>query len=260
MKRLSPGEKQVWETPLDDHLMRTGATDVWDAIFTCFVDYRNADPEHKIQLLRDKGVSASVPQPRVSDWIQSFRDVLYLKHQTNNKDFDYKLFFKLLSLRFLELELMTFLAETLLDDTTEETFRKEVIEKTNMLAEYRLKKKAKEFKMEDVQDSIDRVLDDLLNETFGPILPCEEIQQLSETIGYSVLCIDQEGRILFDSCKFEDESCETIIICRLPDGFESIGRFSLTKDGHKRLSRLFSSGDKFLVKLREVADLNREKV
>lgn len=257
---LAPGEKQVWDTPLDDHLMRTGSTSIWDAVLTPFAEYRNADDETRQNILKDKGISGTTPKSTVSDWISAFRTHLYDLHQ-NKFDTDYKLFFKLLSLRFLELELLTFLTESLPEDTTRQTFENEVREKTNMLAEYRLQKKAREFKLEDVQDSIDRVLDELLDATFLPVIPEEELQRLSDRIGYFVLCIDPEGEVLFDS-KHDSEpgfSKETIVVCRFPTGFESIGRFSPTKDGHKRLSRLFPSDDVFLQKLREV-DLNTENL
>lgn len=253
MELLRPGDKQIWETELDSNLMRTGCKDIWDAVFTCFTNYRNATEDEKKQILSEKQAYISKKE-NVEDWINSFRSVLYAT--TGRKDNDTEIFFNLLSLRFIEKELLKYLYTSLPPETTKEQFCEEVLDKTLLLAEYRLKKKANEFTLEDVQDSIEHVVKDVLEEALESPLPIDDLYRVSKNIGYHIVLINGDGDILFDS-KEEDDYLETILVLVLENGYESLGRYSVIKGNQKKLSRLFPCDDPLLEKLR--SDLNRKE-
>ena len=200
MEILNPGEKKKWETNLDENLMRTGCTDLWDSIFCCFGNYRNATKEEKKNIIVEKYPDAfSKTQPEnLTEWISKFRLSLYETNEDRNTD-NKKIFFTLLSIRFLELELFPYLKTSLEETITKEEFKQEVEEKIMLLAEHRLKKKAKEYTLEDIEEVIHEVLKELFELTFFPTFSDQDLLEMSDRLGYDILVLSDRERVLFDS-------------------------------------------------------------
>lgn len=257
METLKIGEKKDWATSLDPQLMRTGCKNLWDAVFMCFANYRNLSEEEQLRMIEEKGVIIKSSEKNVKDWVEKFRFLLY-ETSKNQDDPDNKLFFTLLSLRFLELELFPFLHESIPEDISKKSFQQEIEEKVLLLAEYRLKKKAKEFNLSDVEESIHIILEKIFTQLWEDPLPEGDLNNVSKNLGVHILCISSDQTILFDSFEKNTEIFqENIVVLVHENSFDSVGRCTTTRNGHKKLSRLFGYEDPFIVALRK-SHLNNE--
>lgn len=253
MEKLSPGEKKEWiSCSLDPHLMRTGSQDLWDAIFVCFAKYRNAPVDEKEEFKQDHG--AICTEKESSEFLPSFREKLYQQYK-EQEDTNTKIFFQLLSLRFLELELFPYLQGWVQENTpTLEEFQQEVVDKTLLLAEHRLRKKAKGIEFSDVEESLRSVLQILLEPSSSSFDLSEALLPVAQKIRHHILCLSPNEEVLFDTLsELSDQTfTDTIIILNIEkDEFESIGRYSFTREGTKKLSRIFSIEDPLLLKCRK---------
>lgn len=260
MEVLQRGQKQQWKSSLDENLMRTGCNSLWDSVFCCFGNYRSASEEEKLRIIQDKQPDAFSEEEddssleSTTDLVQSFRKALY-DIASGKPDKDQKIFFAVLSLRFLEMELFPYLKEELDEEISRDDFKTEIQEKVMLLAEHRLKKKAKELSLEDVEEPILNVLHSLFQTIFSSFsLPEQKLSDLAQEVGYNIIVLSGEDEVIYDSFLSDEEANkykDTIVVRMDTEGnFESIGRLSSTKDGNKKLSRIFVFDDSFIQKLR----------
>lgn len=255
MEVLSRGEKREWEgNTLDEHLMRSGCVDLWDAVFTSFSWYRELKTREKQQAEIQKRLGDMTGE--LKDWVNRVRNELYYRHTQSieSEDTDLKIFFNLFSLKILEASFLPFLRE-LNPEFTKDQFCEETRKAVLSIAEYRLKKKARDVSFDEVKDPVLRVFEEILKAAFDQSrgdIPDEYLIKAGEELEHNLILISPEEKVLFDTRQLipDSEFWDNILVLVLPTGYESIGRISFTRDGHKKLSRIFPFDDPVIVHLR----------
>lgn len=250
METLGPRQKQEWKSTLDDHWIRTGGHDLWDAVFMAFRDYRDASPSSQMEMIRQKtGIRQQQPS-------QGWVDVFYEK-MSDASAVDKEGFFYLIPLRMISSEIIPytkkFIAEN--NEIGMDQLQEEIIDKCILLAEYRQQKKNIQKTTSDIQDDVKGFLTTI----FKSMQPFsyDEIQEAMVNIGNQLIMISPQQEILFDSKTWKDgmedgEYQDVIIVLSHPDGTcDSVGRYSFTKDGHQKISRLFHYDDDVVDALRK---------
>lgn len=251
METLGPRQKQEWKSNLDDHWIRTGGHDLWDAVFMAFRDYRDASPSSQTEMIRAR--TGLHPRPS-HGWVDVFyQKVVDASASVDNDGF----FFNLLPLRMVSSEIIPYTKNFITENTDLEIdqLEEEVMDKCLLLAEYRQQKK-------NIQKTADEVREEVvgfLTNIFKSIQPFsyDEVQQAMVEIGHQLIIISPQQDILFDSKTWKDgveggDYQDVVIVLSHPDGtYDSVGRYSFTKDGHQKISRLFHYDDDVVDALRK---------
>jgi hypothetical protein len=262
MEVLGLRERKEWESVNHPRLLRTGCTDVWDAIFWSIREYRDADTPRRLELIRK--YTRMDPQKRMS--VERIKrvceDILrdsQEEEDEENENEDRDMFFSLFSRRLLETELFPFMMEYIENESSDWTrIREEMMDKSNLLAEYRLKKLAKKTggstTIEEVAPMIKRYLGSRFDTEAGAV-SYDTIWEACLMLDYHVLILSSEEKLLFDSYTWKEipesdfREC-IIILSHVEGGYESIGVYSFTKDNHQKISRLFGHDDELVMALR----------
>jgi len=268
-------------------MIRTGCRNIWDAIFWVFRDYRELDTETKQEnKIREKTGLEVKNNKNVVEQMDEVKAILQRDYaETEAEDDDEnemdedtvnrRVFFSLLNMRLLETELYPYLEDFVKNRASKcewKEVQEEWLEKSFLLAEYRVEKKMnkkgispKKEDMEKVRDSIEQYL---LNRF--PSDPCspsyDRIQQACGQMGYNVILISPSEKVLFDSLTWKDGGedknidssfMDNILILAHPDGsYESLGTFSYTKEGLQKITRIFSAESDIICYLRREMELS----
>lgn len=257
MEQLEPRQKQEWKTGLDDHWIRTGCNDLWDAVFIAFREYRDAPPSLQMEMIRNK---TSIDPFPMEKWVLDFHEKFQEKYlERADMDKEQRVFFNLLPLRLVSTEIVPYIQKYIANNnkTTKGQLQEEIIDKCIILADYRQKKKGLDKTPDEV---VHLVYDYITNNIFNEIQQTsyELIQQAMKNIGHHLIIISPEENVLFDSKTWgggvgEDNFYQDVIIVLAhPDNtYDSVGRLSYTKDGHQKISRLFHYDDDIVESLRK---------
>lgn len=254
MERLEPRQKQEWKSGLDDHWLRTGCLDFWDAVFIAFRDYRDASPEKQQQIVKER---TNIPQSPSEEWISSLHHRLQQVYE--DKDEEDEMFFYLVPMKLISSDIVPYL-KNYVNSCGELTFsdlHTEIIDKCFLLADYRQKKKNKFLK--ETTEELRSFLQQYLLGICNTVLPFsyETLQRAMENMEHQLMILSSQEEVLFDSKTWGDgiegqDYQDVILVLAHPDGrFDSIGRLSYTKDGHQKISRLFHYDDPVIEALRE---------
>jgi len=265
MEVLGLRERREWESVNHPRLLRTGCADVWDAIFWSIREYRDADAPRRVELIRK--YTRMDPQKRMSmermkrvcgDMLKELQDANHEDEENENEDRD--MFFSLFSRRLLETELFPFMMEYIENESTDwKMIREEMMDKSILLAEYRLKRLTKKsggstITIEQIAPMIKRYLGSRFDTEAGAV-SYDTLWEACLMLDYHVLIMSSEERLLFDSHTWKEipdsdfREC-VIVLSHVEGGYESIGVYSFTKDNHQKISRLFGHDDELVVALR----------
>lgn len=256
MESLEPRQKQEWKTALDDHWIRTGCHDLWDAVFIAFREYRDASPSTQADMIKKKTEIDCSPS---EEWFQAFYQRFQEKYVDRaDTDSSHRLFFQLLPLKLFASEMVPYIMNFIQQNTnlTMEQVHDEIIDKCVILADYRQKKKHLELPFEQVRQLVRDYLVDIL---FKDILQFsyDKIQEAMINLEHQLIIISPHEKVLFDSKTWGDgardgEYQDVILVLAHPNNtYDSIGRLSYTKDGHQKISRLFHYDDDIIETLRQ---------
>jgi len=256
MESLQPRQKQEWKTAVDDHWIRTGCHDLWDAVFIAFREYRDATPSAQADMIKKK--TQINPSPS-EEWLHAFYKRFQEKYVDRaDMDASQRMFFQLLPLKLFSSEMMPYLQKYIQDhpDITMEQFHVEIIDKCVILADYRQNKKHLDMLMEQVRQLVGEYLSDVL---FKDLLQFsyDKIQEAMANLEHQLIIISPQEEILFDSKTWGEgvssgDYQDVILVLAHPDNtYDSIGRLSYTKDGHQKISRLFHYDDDIVETLRK---------
>lgn len=254
MEPLEPRQKQEWKTAADDHWIRTGCHDLWDAVFIAFREYRDATPSAQADMIKKKTQIEPTP---TETWVHAFYQRFQEKYlDRSDADASQKIFFQLLPLKLFSSEMMPYIQNYLHPDLTMEQLHEEIIDKCAILADYRQKKKNLSMSSEEVRQLI---RDYLVNVVFKDLCPLsyDKVQEAMVHLEHQLIIISPQEEILFDSKTWGEgvsggDYQDVIIVLAHPDNtYDSIGRLSYTKDGHQKISRLFHYDDDIVEALRK---------
>jgi len=253
MENLEPRQKQEWKTAVDDHWIRTGCHDLWDAVFIAFREYRDASPSSQKEMIRSR---ANIDISPSGEWVDGFFEKLKESHEDRRDDEHQKTFFYLLPLKLISSEIIPYIQNYIDGNSpTMEQLHEEIIEKCLILADYRQKKKNFQMPNEEMRQLVSDCLETIFNRI--EMFSYDTIQQAMANLEHQLIIISPQENILFDS-KLWGEGVEggdyqdVIIVLAHPDGtYDSIGRLSYTKDGHQKISRLFHYDDDIVEALRK---------
>jgi len=254
MEQLEPRQKQEWKTAVDDHWIRTGCHNLWDAVFIAFREYRDATPSSQKEMIRTRTNIDNTPS---AEWVDVFLEILKELYKNRKDDEHQKTFFYLLPLKLISSEIIPYVQTYINNNSnlTMEQLHEEIIEKCMILADYRQKKKNLEKPTEEVRQLVGDCMESIFN--MAENLSYDTIQQAMANIEHQLIIISPQEDILFDSKVWGEgvEGCEyqdVVIVLAHPDGtYDSIGRLSYTKDGHQKISRLFHYDDDIVEALRK---------
>jgi hypothetical protein len=256
MESLQPRQKQEWKTAVDDHWIRTGCHDLWDAVFIAFREYREATPSTQVDMIKNK--TQIDPSPS-EEWLQAFYQRYQEKYVDRSQaDASQRIFFQLLPLKLFSSEMIPYIQNFIQQNQsmTIEQLHDEIIDKCVILADYRQKKKHLDMPLEHVRQLIHDYLSNVL---FKDILlfSYDKIQEAMANLEHQLIIISPQEEILFDSRTWGEGVSggnyqDVIIVLAHPDNtYDSIGRLSYTKDGHQKISRLFHYDDDIVETLRK---------
>ena len=154
----------------------------------------------------------------------------------------------MLPLKLIISEILPYLLKYIENDPDGmDPFYEEVVDKCLLLVKYRQKKKNMEDEQLEAQvkDYLQRII------KRSQLFSYEDVRQGMMNIGYQLIILSTDEKILFDTKTDEDVYQDVIIILAHPDGsYDSIGRLSYTKDGNQKISRLFHYDDPIVEALR----------
>jgi hypothetical protein len=256
MGTLEPRQKQEWKTAMDDHWIRTGCSDLWDAVFIAFREYRDAAPSTQTAMIKDRTKVDNCP---TEGWVGALHQRFQEKHKDRGDgDENEKLFFQLLPLKLFTTEMVPYIQNYISHNAglTMEQVHEEIIDKCKILAEYRQQKKKLEIPPEQLENV---VCDYLRNNVLKGLeqISYDSIQEAMTNIEHQLIIISPQEKVLFDSKTWGEgidggEYQDVIIVLAHPDNtYDSIGRISYTKDNHQKISRLFHYDDDIIENLRK---------
>lgn len=249
MEKLEPRQKQEWKC-FNDHWIRTGCHNLWDAVFIAFRDYRDASPQEQRNQIQEKTELEFSPN---EEWIMSFYKKLQSEYSIKEEEDEIRSkFFYLLPLKLIISEILPYLLKYIENnvDIGMDPFYEEILDKFILLAKYRQKKK----NLED--EHLEEQLRDYLMKLCKQIqlFSYDEVRQGMKNLEHQLIIISTDEKVLFDSKTLDDDDGiyqDVIILLAHPDGsYDSIGRLSHTKDGHQKISRLFHYDDHVVESLR----------
>lgn len=254
MESLEPRQKQEWKTAVDDHWIRTGCHDLWDAVFIAFREYRDASPSAQTNMIKTKTqIDFSSPS---DEWIQAFYERFQEKY-SHRAEMD-QIFFQLLPLKLFTSEMMPYIQNYVQhhEKLSMEQLQEEIIDKCIILADYRQQKKKMSMTAEEVHQL---VRDYFVKVLFKDVLlvSYDKIQEAMINLEHQLIMISPQEEILFDSKTWGNgvsggDYQDVILVLAHPNNtYDSIGRLSYTKDGHQKISRLFHYDDDIVETLRK---------
>lgn len=266
LEELAPGEKKEWRTELSPRMIRTGCRSVWDAIFWSFREYREASPERQNEMIMKKtgiDVERESLMDRVEETIQNVRRSRDSTDTTIDAEEEDKIAAYLVPDDLLEKEWVVHIrgmvAHSGSSPPSWEKIREEMMRTFELLAEHNLRKKVKEASQIS-QEELHRVIVQHLERQI-PSNTCrssyQQLQDACRNMDHHVLLLNPEGECLLDTLSWgrglEGSSFrDCILVLTHPSGqFDSLGASSFTKDGHQKITRIFSSDDDLILTLRQ---------
>lgn len=242
MEKLEPRQKQEWKPSLNDHWIRTGCRDLWDAVFLAFRDYRDGSPSRQWEIIQEKTQWGSS-----KEWVSSFYKILQSEHESKDEQEITGAFFYLLPLKLIKTELVPYLLNYMEEMRTMEQFQEEILDKCLLLVKYRQKKK--NWEDENLETQVREYLQGILKRI--QFISYEDVRKGMFHLEHQLIILSTEEKVLFDTKTEDSIYQDVLLVLAHPDGtYDSIGRLSYTKDGNQKISRLFHYDDPMIEALR----------
>jgi hypothetical protein len=259
MQRVKAREKVEWESLNEPCWMRTGSEDIWDAIMWAYKDYRDASADERRVLMRQR--LGCIPQPRpLSDLLAQVMEAIETDEDDDSDE--RKIFFTFVPPKVQKTDLAASCSEYIRarpDVTTWDMVEKYIVETCSSLAETtrRARFDSREVSLCDIQPFIELFLRRVFSTLdHTPRVDYDHLNHVCRQAHIHVVVLSPSERILFDSLTWGNDAVrdlqrDVILVLSHPDGsYDSIGRYSYTKDGSKKICRLFSPDDDVIATLR----------
>jgi len=257
MRDLRVGEKEEWSSPAEPCWMRTGCENIWDAILWAYKDYRESTPPQRLVIQRQRLGEEVVFERPTGDVLH---EVIQIMQSDDNDSDDKKIFHTFIPPRVQKTRLATLVERTMNETDDNHSMEDALITNSILLAGERINKKfnSGEFSVDDIRPYLENYVKNTLQnlEMDQKNVSFDILRKVCKDVGFDLLLIAPNERVLFDSHGSLDNSKnnkqETIIVLAHPDGsYDSLGRFSFTRDGSKKITRLFPPDDDVIISLRQ---------
>jgi len=253
MRDLRVGEKEEWSSPAEPCWMRTGCENIWDAILWAYKDYRESTPPQRLVIQRQRlGEEVSLERPTGD----ALYEVIQIMQTDDNDSDDKKIFHTFIPPRVQKTQLATLVERTLNETDNTHSLKDVLITNSVLLAGERINKKfnSGEFSVDEIRPYLETYIKNTLQnlDLEQKNVSFDILRKVCKDVGFNLLLIAPNERVLFDSQDGRKNEMETIVVLAHPTGsYDSLGRFSFTRDGSKKIARLFPPDDDVITALRQ---------
>jgi len=265
MKMLKLREKEEWGTDMEPCWMRTGCLGLLDAIMWSYRDYRDASHEDQVLLL-EKRLGGQPPKKEVYDLLHDVcNSISSDPSQTDEK----QMFHTFIPSKIQNKILFPYCIDHIKKNTNVvwEEVMKLFIEKAVDLADEtrRLKFEEENIQLDEIEPYIRQYVSSICSDiNHTPRIDYTTLHKLCAKADIDVIILSPVEKVLFDSFTWDvksyqdadDATCDVIVVLAHTDGYDSLGRYSFTKDGSKKVSRIFSPDDDTILALRRQKSKN----